>query len=331
MAMRKTKLNRSNDPWSLIGLDPTQLLGRRAEGEHPLTIYWVTSAEGAPGLLVRGVDSGSVPKTFPKPRGVLIQVDDKVAHTPSVTLFLQTPENKDVFLTLCKDVIEFSATSGQAAEATAKVFRRLAHWQSLLAKGNAAELAPHEIRGLIGELWFLEDLSRRSSMKAAIGAWVAPDDHPQDFALDSVIVEVKARLAGSRPHVSISSLEQLETGHLPLFLLVTELAPSEAPQARSLNALVTTVRQLARSEGADVEELLEAALHRRGYTAYPAYDVARYAVSGVRTFAVLEDFPRIIRSATDLRVPQATYSLDLTTLASYEREIDNVLPTTCIT
>ncbi len=324
-------MNPSDDPWSLIDLDSTQLLGRRADGEHPLTIYWVTSAEGAPGLLVRGVDTASLPKTFPKPRGVLIQLDDKGVHGPAVSLFLQTPENKDVFLTLCRDVIAFSATALQTAEATAKVFRRLAHWQALLAKGSAAELAPHEIRGLIGELWLLEELARRTSMKTALGAWVAPDEHPQDFALDSVIVEVKARLAGSKPHVSISSLEQLETGHLPLFLLVIELAPSEAVSARSINALATVVRQLAGAEGADVEELVEASLHRRGYTAYPAYDIARYVVSGVRIFAVLEDFPRIIRSATDRRVSQATYSIDLTTLAPYERGLDEVLPNTLAT
>ena len=322
--MRKTKLSRSDDPWSLIALDPEQLLGRRVDGEHPLKIYWVTSSSGAPGLLFHGVDIGSIPNTFPKPRGVLIQLDERGTHGPAVSMFLQTPENRDVFLTLCRDVIAYSATASHSAEATASVFRRLAHWQSLLAKGTAEELAPHAVRGLLGELWLLEEVARRTSMNAALGAWVAPDEHPQDFALDWGIIEVKARLAGSKPHVSISSLEQLETGHLPLFLLVVELAPSQEPQGRTLNEVANAVKRQAAEEGPDVEELAESALHRRGYTAYPAYDTARYVASGARIFSVMDDFPRITRSATDRRVHQATYSIDLTTLADYEREIEVV-------
>lgn len=312
--------NKTNDPWRSLTPDPAHLLGRRAEGDHPLAIYWVSNSDGAPGLQIRGIDQSSVPRSFPKPRGISIQVSDEAGQEQSLSLFLVEQEDRDVFLALCHDVIEFSAVGDQAATATAMVFRRLAHWQSLLSRGRPGELAAHEVRGLIGELWLLEQLSEQMGIQSALPSWVAPDDHPQDFALTAGIVEVKTRLAGSKPHVSISSLEQLEVGHLPLYLLVVELSPSDAEGSVSLNDMATKLVLKAAECGLDTEELAQVALHRRGYAISPSYDALRYMVSGISAFAVRDDFPRLIRSSIDRRVHQATYVLDLTTLGSFEQD-----------
>ncbi len=311
---------KTDDPWRSIDPSPAHLLGRRADCEHPLAIYWVSSSDGAPGLQIRGIDEQSIPRSFPKPRGISIQVSDETGQEPSLSLFLVEQEDRDVFLALCQDVIEFSAAGDQVATATSMVFRRLAHWQSLLSRGRPGELAPHEVRGLIGELWLLEQLSEQMGIQSALPSWVAPDDHPQDFALTAGIIEVKTRLAGSKPHVSISSLEQLEVGHLPLYLLVVELSPSDAEGSVSLNDMAAKLVSTAAECGLDTEETAQVALHGRGYASSPTYDTLRYVVSGVSAFAVRDDFPRLIRSLIDRRVHQATYVLDLTTLGSFAQD-----------
>lgn len=62
----------------------------------------------------------------------------------------------------------------------------------------------------------------RHGLEAALQSWVAPDDHPQDFALDHRLIEVKTRLAGSRSSTgSLSSLQRP-----PLFLMVLEVVRS---------------------------------------------------------------------------------------------------------
>ena len=317
--------NKTDDPWRSLAPDPTHLLGRRADGDHPLAIYWVSSSDGAPGLQIRGIDGASVPRSFPKPKGISIQVSDEAGQEQSLSLFLVGQDDRDVFHALCLDVIQFSAGGNQASSATAMVFRRLAHWQSLLSRGRPGELAPHEVRGLIGELWWLEQLSAQMGVQGALASWVAPEDHPQDFALTAGIVEVKARLAGSKPHVSISSLEQLEVGHLPLYLLVVELSPSDAEGSISLNGMAARLVLSAAECGFDAEELAQLALHRRGYAISPSYDALRYVVSGVNAFAVRDGFPRLIRSAIDRRVHQATYTLDLTTVGSFEQDPTTLL------
>lgn len=321
------KPNQSDDPWAAIRPDPDQMLGRRVDTGHSLGIYWVVSADDAPGLLVRGIENSRVPKTLPRPRGIALKVAADGDKSSQLSLFLLTAEDRDVFLTLCLDVIAYSSGAPDPAGAATSLFLRLEQWQSLLSQGRLAELGPREIRGLMGELWLLDQLLQRIGARAALQAWVAPDQHPQDFALQSAIVEVKARLAGSRPQVSISSLEQLETSHLPLYLLVVELAPGKT-DSLSLNDMAGALCANAKAAGRDVEEQAAAALLRRGYLKSPRYDELRYAASGVRLFEVVPEFPRIIRSKTDRRIATATYCIDLTTLTDFERATTRILPPT---
>lgn len=316
-------MSKTDDPWSGIPASSSQQVGRRIEGTHALAIYWVLSAEGAPGLLFRDIDPEAIPKQLPRPRGVAVVRPD--CDLPQVALFLLTPEHRDVFLTLCRDVVGVSGSQSDATTATLALFRRLSHWQAMLRIGSPSEMGPNEVRGLMAELWVLDALRQRAGMSGAVRAWVAPNDHPQDFSLGGGIIEVKARLAGSRPWVSISSLEQLEPGHLPLNLVVVELASSDADDALTLNSMAADLARHAREDAGASEDELQEALLRRGYTHSPRYDELRYAVSGVRAFLVEEDFPRITRSQTDRRIPTATYCIDLTAIGSFEREADQVL------
>ena len=314
----------SRDPWS--GIEPSlqRLVGLRIERAHPLDVYWVRAGDGSPGLLLRGVDLDRVPDRLPKPRGLALEVGEGPAGVEA-RMFLREPDDWDVFHTLCHDVIAYSGSEGSAAAATASVFRRLSHWHSLMTRARTTAMAPHEIRGLIGELCILERLIERRGFDAAIRSWVAPDDHPQDFAFDTRIVEVKTRFSGARQHVQISSLEQLESAHLPLSLVVIELVHSDAADAMSLNGLCDRIGLHARGCGIAQEDALQAALLRRGYIRQDAYDADNYRVAGVVAFDVRQGFPRLMRADVDMRIPQAHYALDLAHQGEFETPAATVL------
>lgn len=319
MGTRKMSPMTTDDPWASIDIDAIHVLGRRAGGAHALSIYWVRNSEGAPGLLVRGIDRDVVPSSLPKTRGISIQVGALETKEPEARLFLLSPGDRDVFLTLCRDVVKFSSGEGNARAATLAVFRRLDHWRALLSRARPQEMSPQEIRGLIGELCVLLHLTQSIGIASALSAWVAPEDHPQDFALASRLLEVKSRLAGSRQHVQISSLEQLESGKLPIFLLVVELAPSEADASFSLNDIVGKVLDKAVADSVGTRDRAERLLLLRGYTENDVYGADRYVVSGELAYLVEEGFPRLVRSTTDRRIHQASYVLDLTTLDAFAR------------
>lgn len=319
--MTREQTGMPKDPWSGLGASSQQLVGQRVSVEHPLDIYWVKSAEGAPGLLFRSVNPEQVPDRLPKPRGLTLEVSEGQGGCEA-RMFLREPDDRDVFLTLCHDVITWSGAEDSRTQASASVFRRLSHWHSLMTRARMTAMPPHEVRGLIGELNVLERLIERRGFDMAIKAWVAPDDHPQDFAFDTRIVEVKARLAGARQQVQISSLEQLESAHLALSLVIVELVHSGASDAFSLNGFCDRLVAVASKYGVTQEDTLQAALLRRGYLRKEDYDADTYRVSGVRTFDVCTGFPRLIRGDVDARIPRAHYVLDLAHLGDFEADME---------
>lgn len=315
-----------DDPWLRIESTESDLVGRRVDGPHPLAIYWIRSEGGDPGLLIRGIHAGSVSKELPKPRGIRILVTEEPQHGLCARLVLTNLEAKDVFLALCRDVIESSSSCTGAAQATSAIFTRLARWHALLRHGRPTVMDPHEVRGLIGELVVLEHLRCALGPLAGLHAWVAPDDHPQDFATESAILEVKTRLAGSRPHVQISSIEQLESTSLPVRLVVIELTPSSGSGAFTLNAMVDQLLGHYGGLGVEALERIEIALASRGYMRREEYGLDHYVVSGIRGFDVKAEFPRLKRSGVPAAISQARYVLELSAIGEYERPLGEILP-----
>ena len=313
------------DPWASISADPSLLLGRRYDGVHPLTVYWVRSADGSPGVVFRKIDAGSVPSKLPRFRGVSVVVAEAKEKDQEIRLFLTSPVDREVFSALSLDIVGHSGRMKDSTGATRSVFGRLEHWQHLLSKRVSLEMGPQEIRGLIGELTILSELAKQIGIRSAISAWVAPDDQPQDFALPSKLIEVKTRVSGSRQQIQISSLEQLDLGANPTFLTVVELAPSDADGASSLTDLVRAARADADTYGSDCRDVLDGLLLRRGYLDLEAYAADRYVVASKRAYAVIDDFPSIVRSRTDLRIRQATYVLDLPSIDAFERPFETAL------
>lgn len=310
------------DPWARIDA-ADDLVGLRIDGAHPLDVYWTRRHDGSRGVLFKRTEVEPVPAELPLLRDIVIEMRD--GPPLSVALYLTDDAHHEVFDLLCRDIIEASSRAADRAQATGAIFRRLDHWQAMLAEGRGNDLTAQQIRGLMAELWMLDQTASRTGMTAGIDAWVAPDDHPQDFALPRGLVEVKARLAGSRQHVSISSLDQLETHGLPLVLVVVELVPDL--EGASLNDAAGELLARANEVGAACEQRLDMSLLRRGYMRSERYDGQRYRVSNVRAFTVGLTFPRITRSATDIRVLGATYMLDLTGLGEFEAEPHSTIAT----
>ena len=72
------------------------------------------------------------------------------------------------------------------------VLRRLGRWRKLLEVGQRTTLSDIALRGLIGELWFLQHVAlRRLGADAAVQGWVGPLDAPQDFIVGEEVFEIK--------------------------------------------------------------------------------------------------------------------------------------------
>ncbi len=324
--------SKNDDPWSRIQAEPDSWVGRRIEMQHSLAPFWAVHPNGAPGIVIRELDTSTVPTELPRPRGIAVGVEHVDEKNSTLTMFLQTPPDRDVFQKLCMDIVSHAAEATTRHDASVRIFSRLRRWQSLLGLARGNELTDQEVRGLLGELWFLTRVLRpKLDLARALAAWVAPKRHPQDFALPNGVFEIKSRLTGSRAEVSISSLEQLEQVHLSLCLVVVELAPSDQVDALSLNELCVQLLKEAELGGEALLETAYRALSERGYVASPRYDALTYRVAGCTAFAVNGSFPRLLRNATDPRITQVTYTLALTDLVEFHRDLEEMLASACNT
>lgn len=323
----------NDDPWAQIVRGSESWVGRRFEGAHILSPFWAVHPNGAPGIVVRDIEASAVPKDLPKPRGIALGVESDGVNKVTLTMFLQTPEDRDVFQKLCSDIAAYSAVTKDRHDASVRIFSRLRRWQSLLGLARGQEMSEQELRGLLAELWVLtKQLKPKLGLLGALRAWVAPERHPQDFALPNGVVEVKSRVTGSRPEVQISSLEQLERGHLPLYLMVVELTPVEhGLPSLSLNDVAAGLLIEADSLGVATFELAHRLLADRGYVASTKYDQYCYEIAGVTAFQVGETFPCLLRASTDPRITDANYSLELTALTEFRQNPDSVIAAACST
>ena len=72
-------------------------------------------------------------------------------------------------------------------------------------------LSEQEIKGLIGELFFLKNyLIKKIGYYDALEAWIGPSYATQDFVLKNEWYEIKTTSINSQ-EISISSVEQLDT------------------------------------------------------------------------------------------------------------------------
>ena len=122
----------------------------------------------------------------------------------AIILQLGRPEFDEVFGRLCQDLVDATRAAVPALGMEA-LLRRLGRWRKLLEVGERTTLSDIALRGLIGELWFLQRVAlRRLGVDAAAQGWVGPLDAPQDFIVGQNVFEIKT-CAPPASHVTIAS------------------------------------------------------------------------------------------------------------------------------
>jgi len=298
----------TEDPWKALA--PGSVDARRVDPNGRHDFFWVVSGNGEPGLLLRVVPSLDEPKQLPKMRNLDIAFrtlgDDR-----ALVLILKDGEQRELFGTLCRDIISAAETAVTTADALQRTIRRTMRWHHLLRSGRSDLLDIEEQRGLLGELQFLRRLVDLLGAYAAIEAWKGPSGSAKDFELDAVLVEVKARRGASKPFVQISSEDQLaDVDGCRLFLVVSAVDAAIKPNGKTLTDHVLEIEKLYAMAEPDAYRLWELAIADTGFSFDDDYSDRRWTVGKTREFEVLEAFPRV---ETPLRtgVSRVRYSIAL--------------------
>jgi hypothetical protein len=264
---------------------------------------------------------------LPKLRNLDIAVRD-IGGGRALVVLLKDPDQRELFASLCRDVVNAADAAAATQAALTRAIRRLLRWHHLLRGGQSDMLSLEEQRGLVGELHFLARLVALIGPRAAIEAWRGPFGASKDFELDGLLVEVKARRGAAKPYVQISSEDQLaDVADTSLFLCVSAVDAVIKPEGMTLHDHVHETEKIFIEADTESLSLWDGAIEASGFDPEDDYSARRWKVGDTRDHRVDGDFPRIV-PPLKLGVGGVRYSIWLEACSPYrlsEGELDGLI------
>jgi hypothetical protein len=301
--------------WNALKTTNGQSVHQEYDEVHPLRIFFGIDSKGNLEFIIRIKE---LPTRLPRSsQSINVQVHAQDNDQLILCFALLQPNQKAVFMQLFCDLAESSRNGTSNADAVNKVLLRYGKWHKLMESGNNGILSNSEIKGLLGELIYLEELLKLRLPHTAVTGWIGPEGADHDFSFIDCWYEIKA-IDPSAYLVSISSIEQLDTkDNGELILVLLEPTSPHTAGAITLNSQIAGVRRMLYNDyGAELayEEKLVSA----GYIELSQYDDVYFVLRGKRRFLVNDDFPAIRRSLLSSCIANAQYQLGISGLSKWE-------------
>lgn len=287
---------------------------KRIDEFHPLDLYIGCEVTGERLLLFL---SDVEPPVFPQGEAVKVTKLKRFDGKWSIIIKLVNDELKNIFTHFCEDIIQSSRECIDSSVGGAFIFERYLRWKRLLETGSSAVLDESRLRGLIGELLFLNELLITYGEVESLRSWLGPLGADQDFRFSDRWFEVKTVRPGAQK-IIISSVEQLEYSSYEGELVVIQLDNTSANEPNSFTPidLAQQIRQKLKDSCA--LELFNSILEGYGFFLINEYNQYYFSLRQIRRFRVSNGFPTIRRNDLDVGILNAKYEINLSSLASFE-------------
>lgn len=260
----------------------------------------------------------------------LVLVPDDQDKTRSYLLVkLLSKQHKDVFSTLCEDLINEISALKDDSKLQKELLNRFEKWKSLFERADLEGLTPEEQRGLYGELHFLRKWLRLSADKQhCVQAWLGPELELRDFQWGGWAVEVKTTHGNNHQKIQINSERQLDTTNLDKFFLYHASLESQRQHGETLNQIIDSLIALL-SEDTAAEIAFRSRLLQGGYYFHHAklYEGVGYQIRQESFYAVRDNFPRIEEKDVRSGVGDVKYSIILSEYNNYKIDETSVFET----
>lgn len=314
-------MSTTENPWNGLGQGGAD--SRRVDHGGRYDYFWIALPTGEPGLMLQLAEEVAEIRPLPRMRNLDLRYRE-IAGRKSLVLVLKDPEHRDLFLSLCRDIVTAGEAADDNADALNRSIRRTLRWHHLLRGGRNDLLSLEEQRGLLGELEFLRRLIDLIGPRAAIEAWKGPGGASKDFELGGCLVEVKARRGAAKPYVQISSEDQLsDVAGQRLFLVVCAVDAVVKPSGMTLTDHVNELEKLFSVADPEAYNLWEAAILATGFSFEDDYSERRWILGKATEFEVTEGFPRI-PTPVPTGVSSVRYSIGLDACAPFETPRDTL-------
>lgn len=277
----------------------------RIDGAEPLDAHAaLRTADESPCLLFE-LSPGTATRNLEFEAGGMRCARSALEDGLCLVLSLEDDDKRDLFGTLCADVLVYAA-SEHATGWMEAVILRLEAWRAFL-RSTGGNMTRSETIGLMGELHVLKALLEKKP--SLLDTWRAPDDAIHDFEHLGLALEVKTTLGpGSR--ITIANLDQLDDAGLERLSLV-HVRLYETPDGECLDDLTAAISSAL--SDAKSRRWFSSALLRRGLSPddQRARAGIRAGVKQVHVHPVTQGFPRVLRGDVSSAIVDASYVIEL--------------------
>ncbi len=262
---------------------------------------------------------------FPSWKGMsfeMLSLNIPAKGSKHIRLFLEQPQNKDIFVTVCADLAKGLDGCMTNSSRSNEIENFLTRWSKFFERHGVEGLTAGEQRGLFGELWWLRTmLGAGIDPPDAVRSWKGCENEHQDFELAGQAVEVKTTMTKEPRRVWINSERQLDTrGFHSLHLFVLTIT-TVSGQGETLPDLI---RSLRTSLPDNTTYAFENSLHAAGFLdIHGCLYGTRYARIKEELFQVTEGFPRI--TSVPPGIGDLTYSIVLSACTGFVCQISEYL------
>ncbi len=252
-----------------------------------------------------------------------ILLDERDKAKIFLLILLLNKQHKDIFSTLCEDLIFGISDVSTEQTLVEKLLERLAKWQSLFEKVGKQGLSDEAQRGLYGEVFFLRVfLNNSAEQNYCVKSWLGPEKSIQDFQYSNWAVEVKTTHGNNHQKIHITSERQLDDSIIEKIFLYHLSLDIRVGNGESLNSLIDEVLKLL-TKNTMASNLFKLKLLESGYYDIhrPIYEEMGYSIRQENLYRVSGNFPRITESQIPIGVGDVKYSIVLS--ESEEWRIDH--------
>lgn len=222
----------------------------------------------------------------------------------------------DLILSIYSKIYNISNTEEYSELFTRHFFK----WSAFFENKKTDGLTRDQVKGLIGELFYLKNLLLNSELiiDDILLSWRGPYDEGHDFVFEFTDYEIKT-IESSKNNVRISSEFQLESEKGKELELVVILVKLENENGLSLKSLINDIKTIVLDKFGDNSIFINA-LAQKGLTIgdLEQYEIYRYTpIEEISYDSNKENFPKLIRSSIPEEINKVNYNIRLNLIEEF--------------
>ncbi len=290
---------------------------KRINANHPIDIYLGLNENLKKSLVIIAEGEYEEPQSS---RLIVVSIFKREDEKVALSFDLLDNSFDDLFYRFCADILE-STIESVSKNIIPFIVTRWYDWISLFKNPNDNLLSESEIKGLIGELYFLNEyMFKKYGYEKSLNSWMGPEMSHKDFEINKEWYEIKT-INDNALSVKISSLEQLDSNIVGnLVIIKVEQNNQEVENTVSLNSYVNKIKGKLPS---NLIYLFEKKLLTVKYFYNTDYNKYIYSIRSLSFYNVKDNFPKIKSDNLSRGIVKVSYEILLSEINEFKVVGDN--------